>query len=58
MRFAIGGIVGALGAAVAHHTGQSTTVVYLVGAGLCIAVWCRLVDALWDLFFAALGWND
>jgi hypothetical protein len=58
MRFVIGVAVGALGAAVAHHTGQSTTVVYLVGGGLCIAVWCRLFDALWDLGCAALGWDD
>lgn len=56
MRFWIGAIVGAIGAAVAHHTGQSTTVVYLVGIGLCVAVWCRLFDALWDMGALLLAW--
>jgi hypothetical protein len=58
MRFTIGAIAAALGAAVAHHTGQSTTVIYVVGAGLGIAVWFRLVDAGWDLLCLALGWDD
>jgi hypothetical protein len=58
MRFFVVVIVGAIGAAVAHHTDQTATVVYLVGFGLCIAVWCRLFDLGWDLLCAALGWDD
>jgi hypothetical protein len=58
MRFTIGVIVGAIGAAIAHHTGQSTAVVFVVGFGLGIAVWCRLLDAGWDLICMALGWDD
>lgn len=57
MRFFIGLVVGAAGAALAHHADQSTTVVCLVGAGLCIAVWCRLFDFIWDVFCAAMGWD-
>ncbi|MEU9405567.1 hypothetical protein AB0E08_07670 [Streptomyces sp. NPDC048281] len=56
MRFSIGAIVGALGAAVAHHAGQSMSISYLVGVGLMVCVWCRLTDALWYLIGTVWDW--
>jgi hypothetical protein len=56
MRFAIGAILGAIAAGVAHHAGQSTEIACLVGIGLIIAVWFRLADALWDLGCIILAW--
>lgn len=56
MRFAIGSILGAIAAGIAHHVGQSTELACLVGIGLIIAVWFRLVDAAWDLGWLFLSW--